>query len=439
VTAPSTPDKLGLASIVAIGIGGMVGGGIFAVLGLAMSVSGHAVALTLGLGGLIALLTGLSYAHLGLCFRDDGGSFTYIEEAFGGTAVAGVAGWVLVAGYAGTLALYASAFGNYGAALLTGSDSRVWLSTGLAMAVLLAFLVVNLLGARTSGGVELAIVIGKLLILLVFAAVGLATVQSDHLLPVFNKGPEAPLIATALIFVAYEGFELIPNAVDEMKHPERDLKRGLVLAILITTAVYIGVGVVALGNLTSAQVEQSREYVLAVAAQPTLGHVGFVLIGLAALMSTGSAINATLFGSARLAMVMASEHALPRIFSMRERTRPVPWVALVALTVVTAVFTVTSDLGVIASFASATFLLIFAAVNLAAFRLRRTIGMGVAAPLAGSVLSLACFAGLMWHIGTTDGQTLFWIATFYLSAVVAEVGLSLWRGRRQRQPRPARG
>ncbi len=435
MTAPPPEEKLGLASIVAIGIGGMVGGGIFAVLGLAMSVSGHAVALTLGLGGLIALLTGLSYAHLGLRYRDDGGSFTYIEKAFGGAAVAGVAGWVLVAGYAGTLALYASAFGNYGAALLAGSDSLAWLRTALSLGVLLAFLAVNLLGARTSGGVELAIVAGKLLILLVFAAVGLATVQADHLLPVFNKGPEAPLIATALIFVAYEGFELIPNAVDEMKRPEVNLKRGLVLAILITTAVYIAVGMVALGNLTSAQVDKSQEYVLAVAAQPTLGQVGFVMIGVAALMSTGSAINATLFGSARLAMVMASEHALPRIFSMRERKRPVPWVALVTLTAITAAFTVTSDLGVIASFASATFLLIFAAVNMAAFRLRRDIGMGVAVPLAGSALSVACFVGLIWHMATTGGPAVFWIVAFYLLAIVIEVGLTLWRGHWRHPPR----
>ena len=157
------------------------------------------------------------------------------------------------------------------------------------------------------------------------------------MLPVFNQGLAAPVVAAGLIFVAYEGFELIPNAIQEMRHPETDLKRGLILAILITSAIYVVVSLVALGNLTPEQVAKDQEYVLAVAARPTLGEAGFVLIGIAALMSTASAINATLFGSARLAMVMAAEHALPRVFSMRERTRDVPWVSLVVLSVLTGV------------------------------------------------------------------------------------------------------
>ena len=116
--------KLSLIEVTAIGIGGMIGGGIFAVLGLAIAVAGHAVALTLAGGGVIALLTGLSYAHLGLAFRDDGGSFTYMEKAFAAPGVAGIAGWLLVAGYVGTLALYATAFGDYGATLIGGTGPR---------------------------------------------------------------------------------------------------------------------------------------------------------------------------------------------------------------------------------------------------------------------------------------------------------------------------
>ena len=191
----------------------------------------------------------------------------------------------------------------------------------------------------------------------------------------FDHGRAAPLAAVALIFVAYEGFELIPNAVDEMARPERNLKRALVLAIVITTAIYVVVAIAALGNLTAAQIQHDQEYVLAVAARPMLGQAGFVLIGIAALLSTASAINATLFGAARLAMVMAREHALPRIFSMRERRRPVPYVALLVLTALSAAFTLGAGLAVISSFASATFLLIFTGVNFAAFRLANRIGL----------------------------------------------------------------
>ena len=184
-----------------------------------------------------------------------------------------------------------------------------------------------------------------------------------------------------MIFVAYEGFELIPNAVDEMENPRRNLKRALVIAILATTAIYVIVAMVALGNLSSAQIQHDQEYVLAVAARPTMGEFGFVLIGIAALLSTASAINATLFGAARLAMVMASEHALPRLFSLRERTRDVPWVSLLALTAMSLAFALAAPLEIISSFASATFLLIFFAINLSAWRTRRRIGL--AANLAG--------------------------------------------------------
>ena len=320
-SATGSQDKLSLAEVVAIGIGGMVGGGIFAVLGVAIETAGHAVAIAMALGGVVALLTGISYARLGLAFRDDGGSFTYVEHAFGSAMVAGVAGWLLVAGYVGTLALYATTFGAYGAALISSAGGAPWLAPSLAILVVLAFLAVNLVGAKISGRVELIVVSAKVMILALFGVAGVLTVRQSHMLPVFNQGITAPLVAAGLIFVAYEGFELIPNAVEEMRNPQTDLKRGVILAIVITTVIYVGVSLVALGNLSPDQVAQDKEYVLAVAARPTLGNFGFVLIGVAALMSTASAINATLFGAARLAMVMAADHALPRVFSLRERTR----------------------------------------------------------------------------------------------------------------------
>src|SRR5665647_902134 len=116
--------------------------------------------------------------------------------------------------------------------------------------------------------------------------------------------------------------ELIPNAIDEMENPRRNLRRALVIAILASTGIYVIVALAALGNLSPAQIQHDQEYVLAVAARPTMGEFGFVLIGIAALLSTASAINATLFGSARLAMVMASEHALPQVFSLAQPQSP---------------------------------------------------------------------------------------------------------------------
>ena len=422
--------KLNLAEVTAIGIGGMIGGGIFAVLGLAIAQAGHAVPITLIVGGAIALLTGLSYAHLGLAFRGDGGSFTYIEHAFAMPGVAAVAGWLLVAGYVGTLALYATAFGAYGATLITGIGTPGALGNGLAALVLAGFLAVNLGGAKTSGATELVVVAVKLAILAAFAVAGLATAHASHFRPVFDHGLVAPFTAAALIFVAYEGFELIPNAIDEMENPQRNLRRALILAIAITAVLYVTVALAALGNLTPAQIEHDQEYVLAVAARPTMGQVGFVLIGLAALLSTASAINATLFGAARLAMVMAMEHALPRVFSLRERIRPVPWVALLVLTAAALGFALAAPLEIISTFASATFLLIFFAINVSAWRLRRRIGLAGLWPLTGAVATGAGFVLLLWRTYVVAPQSLLWIAGFYAGAIALEIALTLLRGRR---------
>jgi amino acid transporter len=428
MVAPS--PKLNLAEVTAIGIGGMIGGGIFAVLGLAIAQAGHAVPITLAVGGAIALLTGLSYAHLGLAFRGDGGSFTYIEHAFTQTGIAAVAGWLLVAGYVGTLALYATAFGAYGATLISGIGAPGAIGGSLAALVLIGFLAVNLRGAKTSGATELAVVASKLAILAAFAAAGLYAAQATHFQPLFDRGLMAPFTAAALIFVAYEGFELIPNAIDEMENPRRNLRRALVIAIVATTVIYVTVALAALGNLTPAQIEHDQEYVLAVAARPTMGEAGFVLIGFAALLSTASAINATLFGAARLAMVMATEHALPRVFSLRERIRPVPWVALVALTAAALGFALAAPLEIISTFASATFLLIFCAINLSAWRLRRRIGLAGIWPFAGALATAAGFVLLMARTYADDPRSLAWIAGAYAAAILGETVLTLLRGRR---------
>jgi amino acid transporter len=422
--------KLNLAEVTAIGIGGMIGGGIFAVLGLAIALAGHAVPVTLAIGGAIALLTGLSYAHLGLAFQDDGGSFTYIEHAFARPGVAAVAGWLLVAGYVGTLALYATAFGAYGETLINGAGRPGPLSAGLAALVLVGFLLINLGGAKTSGATELTVVAIKLAILAAFALAGLRTVHADHFRPLFDRGLTAPLTAAAVIFVAYEGFELIPNAIDEMENPRHDLRRALIIAIVATTTIYIIVALAALGNLTVEQIRHDQEYVLAVAARPTMGEFGFMLIGVAALLSTASAINATLFGAARLAMVMAMEHALPRLFSMRERIRPVPWVALLLLSAAALAFALTAPLAIISTFASATFLLIFFAINLSAWRLRRRIGLAGIWPLVGALATAASFALLMARTYVMARTSLWWIGGFYAAAIIVETGLTMRRGPR---------
>ena len=416
----STQNKLGLKELVSMGIGGMVGGGIFSVLGLSVSVAGHAAPVAFALGGIVAMLTGWSYIRLGLAYHSDGGSFTYLEHAFSHPNIAGIGGWLLLVGYVGTLGLYAYTFGVYGSALLGSAEVNSAMAHVLASGVLLTFLGVNLYGVKASGGAEDVLVLVKVLILSLFAAVGLFYVKSDHLLPVFNTSGSGVLMGAALIFVAYEGFELIPNATKEMKDAQHDLGRAILISILVTTLIYILVSLVAVGNLLPAEITRSKEYALAVAAKPFLGHAGFSLIGLGALLSTASAINATLFSTARLGFVMAQEKAVPKLFSHKERTKDIPFVSLITITAVAIVFVNTTDLTVISSFASSTFLLVFASINLAAFRLRRRIGIHPIPPMLGMGLCLASLVVLVAYLYKTADHGLAWISGAYAVILLAE-------------------
>ncbi len=415
-------NKLDLKQVIAMGVGGMVGGGIFSVLGLAISQAGHAAPIAFALGGVIALLTGWSYSRLGLAFRSDGGSFTYLERAFGQGNIAGIGGWLLLVGYMGTMGLYAYTFGVYGSALLGGGvDEHSAMHHLLSSLVLLAFLGVNLYGVKEAGTVELLIVTIKVLILFLFAAIGLLFIKSDYVTPVFNNGHLGVLMAAALIFVAYEGFELIPNAVNEMENPERNLTRGILWSISITIVIYVLVSLVAVGNLLPEEIARYEEYALAVAAKPFLGEAGFMLIGLAALFSTASAINATLFGTARLGAEMAKAKRLPAAFGFRRRANNIPWVSLLVITGVTLVFVNSADLTIISSFASSTFLMIFSAINLSAWRLREQIGIKPWVPLLGLILSLMSWLALGVYLWQHDGDTLVWLGVFYAGVVVAEL------------------
>ncbi len=420
MTNTTKAEKLDLKELIAMGVGGMVGGGIFSVLGLSVGLAGHAAPVAFLIGGIIAILTGYSYSKLGLQFRSDGGSFTYMEKSVKNQNLAAIGGWLLLVGYIGTLALYSYTFGVYGTAMAGSSQYSSAIQHFLASFVILLFLGINLYGIKAAGHTEVLIVITKLIILFLFAGMGLFFVKENYVLPVFNKSASNLLMGAALIFVAYEGFELIPNAVNEMKDPERNLPKSIMISILITIAVYLLVAFVAVGNLTPDKIAQYKEYALAEAAKPFLGKAGFVLISLGALLSTASAINATLFGTARLGMVMAQEQDLPKIFSFKERTKDIPWVSLTVITILTLVFVNIADLTLISSFASSTFLLIFIFINFSAVKLRKQIGVKITYPLTGLVLSTLSWIILIVYLWQSNKDGFIWLGVFYFAVIIAE-------------------
>ncbi len=416
--------SLGLPELIAIGVGGMIGGGIFSVLGMAVGIAGHAAPLAFGIGSLVALAAGYSYIRLALGFESDGASFTYLERAFPRRPnIAGIAGWTVIVGYVGTLALYAFTFGAYGAHLLGGSDSgalRMTLSAG----VLLFFMVVNLLGARTSGRTEDLIVYTKVILLGLFAVAGIRGIQSANLTPLFEKGPSSIFVSGAMIFVAFEGFQLITNGVTETKNPRRNIPLGIYGSILITSLIYFLVALVAIGNLSVNELVQAKEYALAEAARPSLGAAGTVLVDLAALLATSSAINATAFGASRMMAEMATSRRMPHAFSFRTKER-VPWVAVLVLTACALAFTVLSGLETIATFSSLVFLLVSMAVSLANYRLRETTRSRPSIVLTSLVLMGTTVTLLVIHLLRTDPAELGWVGVLF--AVIAAAEVLFWK------------
>ena len=410
---------IGLREAVAMGIGGMIGGGIFSVLGLSVEMAGHSSYLAFLVGGLLAGVTGYSYAKLGVTYESEGGSFTYLEKAFSGNLLPTFGGFLLLAGYVATLSLYAFAFGAYGASLF--ASHSLLLKHLFSSAVILAFVGVNLAGAREAGVSEDLIVAVKLTILVLFTIAGLVFIQRANLVPVFDTGISGTLMGAALIFVAYEGFELIPNSVKEMKDPGRTLPRAIAIAIGSVAMLYVLVALVSVGNLPLSQLLKSKDYALAVAARPFLGQTGFVLIGIAAILSTASAINATLFGTARLGAVMATDRDLPRMFSLREKTKDVPWVSLVFLGGITLLFVNVGSLTNIASASSMVFLTIFFLVNLANTRLAGKTGSSAILSVIGAFFCLVALGVLAAYLYGHARSSLILIGGIYLAVGILSV------------------
>ena len=413
-------NKLGLKELVAMGVGGMIGGGIFSVLGLAVAISGKAAPLAFALGSIIAFTGGYSYIKLALAYKSDGASFTYLERAFPRhTNIAGAAGWTIIAGYVGTLSLYAFTFGAYGADLLGMSGSRT-VRLLLSAGVLLLFMLINLHGARTSGVAEDLVVYTKIVLLTVFGVAGMLLVDPSRMTPVFSEGLPSVFIAGALIFVAYEGFELITNAVCETRDPDRNIPRGIYISIAVTSLIYITLTVVAIGNLSLQELTAAEEYALALVAQPIFGDAGHILIGLAALLATSSAINSTSFGASRMMADMAADDKLPHAFSFRTRSQ-VPWMAVVILTVFALAFTLIGDLKTIASYASMTFLLVSIGVSVANLRLRKDTGSNIWLVLVGILLMSATAVTLAWYLWLNDKTALIVMGGIYLVVLAFEL------------------
>ncbi|MCK0157898.1 APC family permease [Cellulophaga sp. F20128] len=381
--------KIGLKEAIAIGIGGMVGGGIFAVLGLAVSLAKGGTPIAFLLAGILALITSYSYVKLSKKYPDRGGTVKFINQGFGKTIFSGGINNLLWISYIIMLSLYASAFGSYAPNLLELTHDKITDSHIYASAIIILATAINYYSIAVVGKIESYAVIIKLVILISFIFIGAyGLIGNPNVAQLAVSQWEAPIQLFAggmVIFVAYEGFELIANATPDIINPEKNIPKAYYYSVIFVIVLYVIIAFVTVGSLPFAKIANAQDYVLAEAAKPMLGKVGFSIITIAALISTFSAINASLYGGSKVNYEIAEDDELPHHFLAKLWKKPI---GLMITAVATLILVNVLKLESISTAGSVGFLLIFAVVNLVGYRLSKETASNTLIPLIGFVLCI---------------------------------------------------
>lgn len=381
-------SQISFLAAISIGIGGMIGAGIFSILGVVAQTSGAAMWLSFLIGGIVALFSTYSYAKLGAKFPSAGGAVQFLIEGWGVGNISGGINLFMWIAYIISIALYAQGFSAYFMTFFT-TTPMPFIAKSIAIGIVLLFTGLNMLGASSVGRAEVLIVLIKVTILICFAGIGLFFISPQNLQMEHWSNWDHILFGAGILFIGYEGFGLITNAAANMNNPSKSLPKALYLSVFIVIAIYITVSIAVVGNLSTAQINQAGDYALAEAAKPFLGMVGFKFIAIAALFSTASAINATLFGAANVSYMIARDGELPANIA-RNRWEDAPE-GLLITTLLVIIFILFFDLAGVAMMGSGAFLLIYAAVNAGHLKILAITGARKSIVLFSFILCLAMF------------------------------------------------
>jgi amino acid transporter len=363
-----------------IGVGSMVGAGIFSLLGSAGAIAGAAVWLAFVLAGIIAALQGYSFARLGAKYPSAGGLLEYINKGFGEGHAATVIAWLLFWTNAIVTAMVAVSFGSYAASAIGTTDPAA--TKVLGVAIVLVMTALNVAGSTFVARVQSLIVFIVVGILALFSVVTLLNINPALLAPSTYPPAQDIISSVALTFFAFLGFGIVTFTARDLREPSRQLPVAMTLAIGIAAAVYIAVSLGVFGTLTVDQVIAAGPTAIAEAAKPTLGNLGYWLMTVTALFATSGATNAGLYPAIGVADHLVSTGQFPPL--MAHRIGRVQ-VGLLVAAIAVIVLVVGKDLSAIASIGSAVSLLIFCLVTIGHLRIRADTG----ANLALLILALA--------------------------------------------------
>jgi amino acid transporter len=413
-----------------LGIGAMVGAGIFALLGEAGAVAGSAVWLSFLIAGVVSALLGYTVVKLGVRFPSSGGIIAYLMEGFGNGRLVGIASWL---GYAAAIVIVCSmvavSFGSYATSLFVGDDAAGWWDNVFTSAVVAGAAAINVVGSRVVDKAQTVIVVLLLAVFAVFIAVTIVDIDFDLLAfsgyPSFSK----ILASAALTFFAYLGFSVITFAAGDLRDPARELPKAMYGALGVTTVLYVLISLGVFGTLTVDEVVGYGETAIAEAARPALGDAGFTIMAIAALLATSSSVNATLYASGGLTAMLAQVGQFPTFFGRGSRLgRHAGLLITSALVLVIANLV---DLSAIASVGSAISLVIFLLVGVAAYRLRVEIGALTAVVLAAIALTALVLAFFAIDTLRNSPETFTAIVVITVLAVLLD---TVWKRVRQEPP-----
>ena len=375
---------LGPLAALTIGIGTMIGAGIFVLPGTAVARTGPLAALTFVLGGVIALFTALSASELGTAMPKSGGAYFYINRALG-PLFGSISGWANWMGLAFASAFYMYGFGEYinalvGAPALSLGPLSLSAAQSIGLVGALLFIGVNYVGAKETGGLQNAIVLLLLGILGLFTVVGLLNADLDSLRPLAPPGTTTEVLpVTAIVFVSYLGFVQITSVAEEIQDPGRNLPRAVIGSVVIVTSVYVLFLLVLLAAVPNELVAGNDTAVVEAAELLfgqydiggfDLGGLGWGLLLLGGLLATASSANASILSSSRINFAMGREKIVtPKLNEIHPRFGT-PYRSIAVTGALIIVFLLVGNLELLATAGSVLHLIVYGLLNIALIVMR---------------------------------------------------------------------
>lgn len=427
---PGTKPLLTVRGAVVLGVGAMVGAGIFALLGQAGAVAGSAVWLSFVLAGAMSAALGYTLVKFAMRWPSSGGVVMYLERGYRSRRLVGVASWL---GYLTAIvvvgAMVAASFGDYAAVVLTDAPPGGPLAKLCAVLLIVLGAVLTVTGPRLVDRVQ-SVVVGLLLVVFAVFVVGtLPQLDLALLAPSTYPGLDDVVASVALTFFAFLGFAVISFAGDDMADPRREIPVATSVSLVVTTALYVAVSVCVFGTLPVAEVVAAGPRALAVAAEPTLGQAGYVMMTVAALLATASSVTAVLYAARGLTSALAASGTFPPAFG--PGTRLGRHGGLVVTVVLMVLFVTTLGLGALASVGSAVSLAVFVLVAVAAFRLRAELRASPVLTLVAVGVSGLVLAWFVVDLFATQRRSFWFMVALVALAVVVD---AVWTRRRTTAP-----